>query len=434
MIQLFCLLLAITSAEVSAKSKKNTAQTFSKNIKKKKPNTHLKSEKQEEQILTPLQNDFNHVPFPDIKAKQILIVEEEQGLVLLERNADDLMPPSSMIKILSAQTILDMLATSHLTLNSDVIVSQEIVEEVRRQQGSTMFAEPNKPVSIYQLLQGLIIVSGNDASMALANALCGSEKVFAEHMTRKAHDMGATHTQCTNASGLPDPIMLTTCRDLVIIARSFMKKYPEHYPLFGVPTLTHNNITQSNRNPFTGWGVFHCDGIKTGYTDAAGYGVVGSCMSSDPSIKSSWRFISVMNGLTSKNERANEAKKITHWIFQHFACVDCPIRIDVPLKMASTRTGKIGANIRFVLPKGYKAAVTVQYPSYLKGAHKKGSTIGSISISSTGLKKTITQPLIVLEDIQEATGLDAIGQRLGLILASEATTISQTNETAIALG
>lgn len=389
--------------------------------------TIVKEKKSEEKKapLAPTESDFNNVPFPETPATHVLLMEETHGLVLMERQANVAMPPSSMIKILAAYTVLDLLKSSNLKLETLITISKEAYKK----EGSSMFLEINSQVSIQELLQGLIIVSGNDAAVALAESLSGTEKVFAERMTRKAIEIGAHHTKCANSSGLPDTYTETTCHDLVVIARAFMKKFPEHYLFFAVPSFTHNNITQPNRNPFTGWGVYPCDGIKTGFTDAGGYGAVGSCLSSDPSNNTSWRLMVVMNGLSSKNERATEAKKLADWAFQNFGCVTYPVRLNVPVRLGDQSQTLIGADVQIVLPKGQKASVTIKYPSYLKGGHPEKTCVGEIKITSPAWKKSLTIPLVVLKEVKNAHWLSGLWDRMTFMFAAAPQTITQTKET-----
>jgi serine-type D-Ala-D-Ala carboxypeptidase (penicillin-binding protein 5/6) len=240
-------------------------------------------------------------------AKQALLVDYSTGTILLEKNADEFMYPSSMTKIMTAYLIFEKIKSGVIQLNTQFSVS----ERAWRMGGTKMFVPLNGVVSVGDLLKGIIIQSGNDACVVIAEGTCGSEEAFAEEMTNKAHEFGAMNTTFKNASGWPDPEHLTTAWDLGIIAHRLITDFPDFYHLFGMKDYTYHNIHQWNRNTLL-YRNIGCDGIKTGFTDNGGYGVVASIK------QGARRLILIINGLPSEKARAEEAQKLLMWGIQTF--------------------------------------------------------------------------------------------------------------------
>jgi D-alanyl-D-alanine carboxypeptidase (penicillin-binding protein 5/6) len=244
----------------------------------------------------------------DTKAKQVYLFNPQTGTVLFELNADQLMPPSSMTKIMTAYLVFEHLTAGEINLDDEFAVSKL----AWRKGGSKMFVEIGSHVRVEDLIRGIIIQSGNDACIVVAEALCGNEAVFATEMTRKARELGATNTTFKNSTGWPDPLHQSTARDLGIIAQRLMDKFPDLYKTyFSEPEFTYNNIRQQNRNPLLkrNMGI---DGLKTGSTDAGGYGIVAS------GVQNGQRLTLVINGLKTAAERASEAEMLMTWGFRNF--------------------------------------------------------------------------------------------------------------------
>lgn len=246
-------------------------------------------------------------PVIETSADQAFLADFETGTVLLAKNADARMYPSSMTKMMTAYMLFQRLRNGSLSLDDEL----EVSEKAWRKGGSKMFVEVGTRVRVEDLLRGIIVQSGNDATIVVAEGLSGSEDAFAREMTETARAIGMTNTQFRNASGWPDPEHYTTARDLAILAMRTIQDFPEFYHMYNERAFTYNNITQQNRNPLFGR-VPGADGLKTGRTEAAGYGLTGSAIRGDQ------RLIMVLNGLETSRDRRDEAARIMEWGFREF--------------------------------------------------------------------------------------------------------------------
>jgi serine-type D-Ala-D-Ala carboxypeptidase (penicillin-binding protein 5/6) len=245
-------------------------------------------------------------------APHAILIEAESGSVLFEKAADDLIPPASLSKLMTAEVVFNELKQSRRKPSDEFNVS---VNAWRRggapSHTSSMFMPINSKVSIDNLLHGVIIQSANDACIVLAEGISGNESAFAELMTKRARELGLTKSTFGNSSGLPDPRQLMTARELGKLAAHIIQTYPEYYKYYGEREFTWNKIRQFNRNPLLALNI-GADGMKTGFTKEAGYGLVGSA------VQNGMRLIVVVNGLRSEKERADEAKKLLDWGFHNF--------------------------------------------------------------------------------------------------------------------
>jgi serine-type D-Ala-D-Ala carboxypeptidase (penicillin-binding protein 5/6) len=240
----------------------------------------------------------------DTSAKFALLMDYESGTLLFHKNADDPMEPASMAKLMTVAVVFDEIRRGRLKLSDEFFISEHAWRAGGAASGgSTMFAELNSKVSVENLLRSVIIQSGNDAAIALAEGIGGTEETFARLMNKLAKDMGLTGSNFVNSTGLPDPQQYVTARDLAQLARYIIREYPEYYPIFSEPEFEWNGIKQPNRNSLVEMGI-GVDGLKTGHTEAAGYGTVVS------SAASGRRIIAVLHGMASMNERAEEARKL----------------------------------------------------------------------------------------------------------------------------
>jgi len=248
---------------------------------------------------------------PNTLAKQVMMIDATTGKVLFEKNAHQLMHPSSMTKVMLCYLVFKHLKDGHIRLDQKIPVS----ELAWKKRGSRMFIEVGSKVTIEDLLRGIIVQSGNDASTAIAEFLYGNEEVCSGEMTSVAQDMGAKDTTFTNVTGWPTPVHLSTARDLVFITDRLIKDFPEYYHYFKEKEFTYNNIRQINRNPLLhrklGPGI-QCDGVKTGNTSVGQYGLIASA------IHQGQRFILVINGLKTKEDRARESEKLIQWGVRNF--------------------------------------------------------------------------------------------------------------------
>ncbi len=241
------------------------------------------------------------------KARFAILMDHESGTVLFQNDADAAMEPASMAKLMTLAVVFDYLETGRLELSDEFFISEKAWREGGASSGgSTMFAEINSKISVDNLVHSLIIQSGNDASIALAEGIAGSEETFALIMNEIAEDIGLKNSHFTNATGLPDPAMYTTARDLALLARFIVREYPQYYPIFSIPQFEWNGIKQNNRNVLWDDGI-GVDGLKTGHTESAGYGIVVS------TTEGGRRLIAVLHGLESERERAEEARKLITW-------------------------------------------------------------------------------------------------------------------------
>ena len=246
-------------------------------------------------------------PVIDTLAREAIVIDFNSGRVLLEKNADQRMPTASMSKLATMFMVFEALETGRLTLDGTLPVS----ETAWRKGGSKMFVEVNSQVAVRDLMRGVIIQSGNDATIVLAEALGGTEAAFSSAMTQRVQDLGMVNSNFTNASGWPDPDHYSTARDLALLATTLIRDYPQYYSIYSEREFTYNGIRQGNRNPLLYRGV-GADGLKTGHTQEAGYGLVASAVRGDR------RVVMVINGLPSVQARADESAKLIEWAFANF--------------------------------------------------------------------------------------------------------------------
>jgi len=240
-------------------------------------------------------------------ARQALLIDDETDTVLMEKNADTPMHPSSMSKLMTVYMLFEQLKAGKLKMTDELGVS----ERAWRMQGSKMFVDINTRVKIEDLLRGIIVQSGNDACIVVAEGLAGSEEAFAERMTARARQLGMTNSTFRNSTGWPDPNHLMTARDLALLAKRTIRDFPEYYPIYREKEFTWHKIKQGNRNPLLYKNV-GADGLKTGHTEEAGYGLTGSA------VRDGRRLILVVNGLASMNERARETERLLDWGYREF--------------------------------------------------------------------------------------------------------------------
>jgi serine-type D-Ala-D-Ala carboxypeptidase (penicillin-binding protein 5/6) len=248
----------------------------------------------------------------DGDAPTAILIEASSGSVLFEKNADELRAPSSMMKLMTAEVVFHAIKQGDVKLTDEYHVSENAWRRGGAPAGgSTMFAAIHSKIPVDDLLHGAIIQSGNDACIVLAEGIAGSERAFAEMMTKRARELGMTQSTFANSNGLPDPGNKMTVRELAKLARYVIQTYPDFYKLFGEKEFTWNKIRQQNRNPLLN-SLEGADGLKTGYTKEGGYGMVGSA------VQNGMRLIVVINGLEDPDDRASEAKKMLEWGFRSF--------------------------------------------------------------------------------------------------------------------
>jgi D-alanyl-D-alanine carboxypeptidase (penicillin-binding protein 5/6) len=245
-------------------------------------------------------------------APTAILIEAESGSILFEKNADQLVPPASLSKLMTAEVVFNEVKQGAINLEDEFVISENAWRKGGAPSGgSTMFAAIHSRVKVEDLVRGMIIQSGNDACIALAEGIAGNETQFARLMNGRSHEIGMTQSRFANSTGLHDPDHLMTARDLAKLARHIILTYPEFYAIYGERDFTWNKIRQQNRNPLLALNI-GADGLKTGFTKEAGYGLVGSAL------QNGLRLIVVVNGLKTAKERADEARKLLEWGFRNF--------------------------------------------------------------------------------------------------------------------
>lgn len=321
------------------------------------------------------------------------IVDLQSNMQLGGRSEMQRMRPSSMTKILTTYIVFDLLKNGRLTEQTRFIVSARAANV----EGSRMFLRVGQSVSVEDLLYGLIVVSGNDASIVLAEGISGSEESFSLQMNAYAKKLNLTHSHFENASGLPHENHYVTCADLIHLCKKLIKNFPESYVKYHTPlTFTFNNITQKNTNPLLHLGLGR--GIKTGFTKVAGYGLVGEFFESNGR-----HILFVVNGLRSDKERAAESKKIVLWAQQNFQtkCIFQKNHKVLSLPHASRQMVAIGPkkDVFFSAPRmtWENARLTLKHPQELHGSLCAGQQVATLQIQEQDYVKNV--PLYALETI-----------------------------------
>jgi D-alanyl-D-alanine carboxypeptidase (penicillin-binding protein 5/6) len=333
----------------------------------------------------------------DTIAKQAIIIDFETGQKLLSKNADQHMPTSSMSKVMTMYMIFDAIKDGIITMDTKFKVS----EKAWGKGGSKMFVELGKEIKVKDLAQGVIVQSGNDATIVLAEGLAGSEEKFAQIMTERAMEIGMENSNFVNASGWPDPKHYSTAEDLTIMTRAMIEDFPEHYKLFGQKEFTYNNIKQQNRNPLL-YRDIGADGLKTGHTDIAGYGLIGTAVKDDR------RVVMVVNGLKSEKARADESTHLIEWALNNFINIDL-IKSGTAINTAPVKMGEVDSvaftiknDIKITTPRMEKKniAVEVNYKSPLIAPISAGQEIGTLTITIPSMAP-VTHSIFAMNDVKE---------------------------------
>lgn len=315
-------------------------------------------------------------------AKEVILLDAVTGDVLYEKNPDAITHPSSMTKIMTVYLAFERLKSNRISLEDSFPVSTK----AWKTGGSRMFVEPNTRVALPDLLRGVAVQSGNDASIVLAEGLGGTEENFALEMTEKAQSLGAKNTFFKNAHGLACSGHRTTVRDLSIIARSLMKNFPLYYPYFSEKSFTYNKITQPNRNPILNAKGFEPTGLKTGVTDEGGYGLVATAK------KDKSRLVLVVNGLSSEKERAVTSEQLLNWGFREFETVTL-VQGGTELVKANTWLGEdptvslvIEKDIKSTIEKSKRDQIKIEavYNGPIEAPIQAGQVVGTLLIHIPG--------------------------------------------------
>jgi D-alanyl-D-alanine carboxypeptidase (penicillin-binding protein 5/6) len=336
---------------------------------------------------------------PSVIGKSWMLGDLSSGQVIAAQRADERFEPASLTKLMTAYVVFGALRERKLTPDQQVQVSARAWKAA----GSRMFIEPRRPVSVDELIRGMVVQSGNDACIALAEAVAGNEEVFVQMMNREAARLGMKNTKYMNASGLPDAQHYSTAQDLYTLAAALIRDFPNEYQqYYSQKEFRYNNITQPNRNRLL-WIDPSVDGVKTGHTEAAGYCLVAS------SRRGGRRLLSVLLGSTSEATRAQESLKLLNWGFQFFDSVklhaaDTPVRsLEVWKGAARNVPVGVASDLVVTVPKGeadkLKAELVSQQP--LVAPLTKGQRIGVVRVTHDG-KPYGEYPLITLEPVAQA--------------------------------
>ena len=324
----------------------------------------------------------------ETSATHAIVMSHDTGIVLFEHNPDTPMSPASMSKLMTILLVLEEIKAERILPNDTFIVSDDAWKRGgAKSGGSTMFLQVQSEVSIKDLLRGVIIQSGNDASIVLAEGIAGSEEEFAVMMTERGLELGMRNSHFVNATGLPHPDHKTTARDLALLAQYLINHFPEYYTLFAERQFTWNSISQPNRNPLI-YANIAADGLKTGYTSESGYGLVGSAIQNDN------RLIIVINGLPTKRMRSTEGRRLLNWGFRTFMRANLvqpdTVLLQIPVWQGKRSTIDVVSEKIFsaMIPKRTKKdmVVTATYNSPLFAPVKEGTRVGKLYVKIPNIK------------------------------------------------
>jgi D-alanyl-D-alanine carboxypeptidase (penicillin-binding protein 5/6) len=349
-------------------------------------------------------------------AQQAIILDYRTGAVLMEKNADELMAPSSMSKLMTAYLVFEKLKEGSWKLDDKLPVSESAWKRHYKSGGSLMFLPVGSSAKVSDLIRGVIIQSGNDACSVLAEAHSGTEEAFAEFATRRAHDLGMRNTTFKNASGWPDPEHLTTARDLSTLARRLIADFPEYTPIYSEREFVYNGIKQGNRNPLL-YSVAGADGLKTGHTEAGGYGLVGTAKRGDR------RVIMVINGLKTMKDRAEESQRLLEWAFREFDTYalfkvdDVVTDAEVWLGEQATVPLVAAQRLEVTMPRRARQGmkVTAVYTGPVAAPIRRGEVIGKLVITAPGVQ-SVELPLAAGADVPRLGVMGRISTALKHIL------------------
>jgi D-alanyl-D-alanine carboxypeptidase (penicillin-binding protein 5/6) len=337
-------------------------------------------------------------------APTAILMDANSHAILFEKSADELTAPASMAKTMTAEVVFSQLKSGRLSMDTEFAVSENAWRKGGGGSGgSSMFAKVNTPVRLEDLLRGLIVQSGNDAAIAIAEGIAGTEENFARLMSERARQIGLTKSTFRNSTGYGHPEQKTTVRDLAKLALHIIETYPDLYKMFGEREFTWNKIRQQNRNPLLTMDI-GADGLKTGNIDEAGFGLIGSA------VQNNQRLIVVVNGLKTAKDRANESRKLLDWGFRAFESQQlfAPGQVvgEAQVFGGSMRALPLVAMkpVRVLVPRGESERVSARiiYTGPLKAPVRKGTEVARLQVNR-GDMQALEMPLYANEDVQEGT-------------------------------
>ena len=349
-------------------------------------------------------------------AEFAFVTDFASGKVLMEKDPDALMKPASMAKIMTVYIAFQRIADGSLSLDDTFLIS----EKAWRKGGSKTFVEVGKQVSVRDLLYGIVVQSGNDAAIAIAEGISGTEEGFAEEMNYVARGLGMSNTVFRNSTGWPDPEQFTTARDLNILATAMIRdfpvsEFPELYPMFAAKNFTYNGIKQGNRNPLV-YGTQGADGLKTGHTEESGYGLVGSA------IRDGQRVVMVLNGMESMKQRSSESRRLMDLMFREFKLYrfyrqdEAVDRANVWLGTQSKVDLVLKEPLELVLARSdrRKLKVSVQWTDPVPAPIKAGQAIGTLVLELPSGKTSYE--LLAADDVAALGMFDRVGEALKYLI------------------
>ena len=352
----------------------------------------------------------------DSSAEFAFVTDFASGKVLMEKDPDALMKPASMAKIMTVYIAFQRIADGSLSLDDTFLIS----EKAWRKGGSKTFVEVGKQVSVRDLLYGIVVQSGNDAAIAIAEGISGTEEGFAEEMNYVARGLGMSNTVFRNSTGWPDPEQFTTARDLNILASAMIRdfpvsEFPELYPMFAAKNFTYNGIKQGNRNPLV-YGTQGADGLKTGHTEESGYGLVGSA------IRDGQRVVMVLNGMESMKQRSSESRRLMDLMFREFKLYrfyrqdEAVDRANVWLGAQSKVDLVLKEPLELVLARSdrRKLKVSVRWTDPVPAPIKAGQAIGTLVLELPSGKTSYE--LLAADDVAALGMFDRVGEALKYLI------------------
>lgn len=355
-------------------------------------------------IGAPLASAQGIVPAaPAIAARAYLLVDATTGTTLVEDNADEQLPPASLTKLMTGYVLASEIAAGRVTRDDAVTVSRNAWSQNPVFNGSSlMWIEPRKPVTIGELEQGIVVSSGNDATVAVAEHIAGSEAAFADLMNKYAVELGLNGSYFMNSHGLPHPQHLVTARDLATLSNAIIRNFPEHYRFYSQREYTYNDIRQYNRNSLLGEDP-SVDGLKTGYTREAGYGLVASAE------RNGMRLISVVMGTESPRARKRETRSLLNYGFRFFqteTAVAGGVELDKPRVWKGKRdflAVGLADDLVLTLPRGKSSDIeqAVQLIDPIEAPLAIGDTVGELTLTLDG-EVLMQEPVVALEPLERA--------------------------------
>ena len=351
---------------------------------------------------------------PQLATEGHILMDAATGTVIIEENAEMRLPPASLTKIMTSYIIASEIQQGRISLDDLVPISVK----AWKMEGSRMFIREGTEVKVSDLIRGIVIQSGNDASVAMAEFIAGDEQAFADIMNQFAQKLGMTRTQFKNATGLPDEGHYTTAKDLSLLARALIRDFPEHYKVYKEKYFSYNDIRQANRNSLL-WRDDAVDGIKTGHTQAAGFCLVASAEKED------MRLVSVVMGATSERARTTESQKLINYGFRYYDSVqlydglESLRRVKVWGGLHESLDVGIEAPARLTIPNGARSALAaeVTLDPVIKAPVRQGQALGVLRISLEG-ETLLERPVVALNGVDEAGLVSSLIDEVSLFFLS----------------